>query len=411
MANYRAIAGASATLRNLLEDRMENPVSVTIAPPDVSVTGMTGSRVNLYLYQVEENGYLKNQELPGQGHPAAYGHPPLSLDLHYLVTAFGSNEVLPDADLDAQQILGDVMRVFHDYPVVTEALHENDNPADPLILDVSLVGEQESLKITLEPDGLDHLSSLWGALPENSFRRSVSYHCSVVQIQSQQERRSASPVRERRVYALTLSTPHVDEIVREPPFDGVRSPVAEVGDTIVLLGRNLRSESVSVRIGDELTSIPDAQARRIQMTVPTTLQAGTHPVQVVQDLMLVGVPGDPLVPHRGFASNVLPFLVIPDLQNLNPPTAPAGATVTVTVSPAVGPLQERVLLLGDVAIPGEPVAFDSAPSTTVDFRLPTGASALPAGTYLARIRVDGAESRLTFNASTLEYDGPTLAVT
>ena len=83
MSDYTAIAGVSISLRNLLRDRMQNLEDVTIAPPDVTVDSVTGQRVNLYLFQVNEDGYLKNQEIPGHGHPAAYGHPPLSLELHY----------------------------------------------------------------------------------------------------------------------------------------------------------------------------------------------------------------------------------------------------------------------------------------------------------------------------------------
>ena len=57
MASFQAIAGVSASLRNLLTDRMEQPVSVTVAPPDVEVTGMTGNRVNLYLYRLQEKWF------------------------------------------------------------------------------------------------------------------------------------------------------------------------------------------------------------------------------------------------------------------------------------------------------------------------------------------------------------------
>jgi hypothetical protein len=86
--------------------------------------------------------------------------------------------------------------------------------------------------------------------------------------------------------------------------------------------------------------------------------------------------------------------------------------VTVTVSPAVLSRQEAVLVLGDFSIPAEPMAHDAPPSPTVQFRLPSsGAAAIPAGTYLARVRVDGAESRLTIDPVTTEYDGPTFTVT
>ena len=90
MSDYRAIAGVSASLRNLLRNRMEAPVDVTIAPPDVAINGIAGRRLNLYLYEINENGSLKNQEIPGRGAGSGYGHPPLSLNLHYLVTAYGN---------------------------------------------------------------------------------------------------------------------------------------------------------------------------------------------------------------------------------------------------------------------------------------------------------------------------------
>src|SRR5947208_4063031 len=105
MSDFTAIAGVSRSLRRLLRDRMSDPVPVTIAPPDVTVTGITDRRINLFLFQVQENAQLKNQEIPGQGHPGSYGRPPLSLSLFYLLTAFSGAEATEDADLDTQGIL------------------------------------------------------------------------------------------------------------------------------------------------------------------------------------------------------------------------------------------------------------------------------------------------------------------
>src|SRR5262245_54313716 len=107
MSTYAAIAGVSSTLKSLLTDRMQAPVPVTIAPPDVSVSGVSGKRLNLYLYQISENAALRNQDLPGVGASGSFGRPPLSLELHYLVTAFAGNESAVDADLQAQLVLGD----------------------------------------------------------------------------------------------------------------------------------------------------------------------------------------------------------------------------------------------------------------------------------------------------------------
>jgi hypothetical protein len=411
MTTFRAIAGVSSTLRSLLRDRMELGVDVSIAPPDVTITGMTGRRVNLYLYQVSENGFLRNQEIPGQGHPGDYGRPPLSLDLQYLVTSYGSSEDTADADLEAQQILGDAMRVFHDHPIVSDSLHQNDDPTAPLILDPTLVGEFEQVKITLQPATLEEFSKIWTALPEVSFRRSVAYQISVVQIESQRRRPAPLPVRERRVYALPLQTPHIAEIVRVPPFDGVRIAVAEAGDRVEILGRSLRGAATRVTI-DGVVVVPVAlTAERIEVLVPGTTPAGVRPVRVVHDLLLAGAPGQPPAPHRGFESNVVPLVVVPRLVGVAPDPAAAGTVVTATVAPPALARQEKTLLLGDFAVPAQPVPVDAPPSATIDFRLPTGSAAIPVGVYFARVRIDGAESRLTVDPVTTQYDGPTFTVT
>src|SRR2546421_207063 len=84
----------SNMLRTLLRDRMVEPSVVTLAPPDVTITEAHGARVNLYLVQVIENAELKNQEIPFHGPPRAYGRPPLSLNLRYLMTTHSATESL-----------------------------------------------------------------------------------------------------------------------------------------------------------------------------------------------------------------------------------------------------------------------------------------------------------------------------
>jgi hypothetical protein len=411
MANFTAIAGVSSTLRTLLRDRMEDTVDITIAPPDVIVTGSTGRRLNLYLYQITENPFLKNQEIPGQGHPANFGHPPLSLDLSYLMTAFGATETNPDADLQAQQMLGDGMRVLHDFSVVTDSLHMGDNPASPLILDPSLVSEFERIKITLQPATLDEFSKIWTALPVAKFRRSVAYQVSVIQIVSQLSRKPALPVRERRVYAFPLQSPFISDVRRDPPFDGLAPAVAEVGDPVLVLGRNLNGAGVSVHLSETIIPIPAPQQGRIAFTIPASATAGTHTVRVVRDLLLAVQTGQPPVAHRGFESNVAAMVVIPQITLASPASAGPGDIVTITVAPPVLARQAKTLILGDVEVPAEPVAPGSPPSSTVDFRLPSGTAAIPPGSPLMRIRIDGAESRLSLNAVTQVYDTPTYTVT
>src|SRR3954453_11291502 len=114
MSNFLAIGGVSAKLQELLRDRMELPAG--IARTDLQVTVSTPqseddaqaaepTRVNLFLYRATENGALKNQMIPGQGHPSEYGHPPLSLVLHYMLTAYGTT-------VDANQVANETLAHF-----------------------------------------------------------------------------------------------------------------------------------------------------------------------------------------------------------------------------------------------------------------------------------------------------------
>src|SRR5829696_2456938 len=197
MASHGAIAAVSKTLRTLLLDQMTTGAQVTLAPPDVTVTGADGARVNLYLCEVLENVQLKNQEIPGSGHPAAYGRPPLSLNMRYLLTTYSESEIQPQSDLNAQTILGDAMRVMHDFGHRIDTLTIT-NPAAGLpgdaVLDNVLADEFERVKITLHPTSLEDITKIWSAMPEASFRRSVIYEVTVVQIETPERRPRPRPV-------------------------------------------------------------------------------------------------------------------------------------------------------------------------------------------------------------------------
>lgn len=326
MADFDAIAGVSTTLQNLLRDRMAEAVPITIAPPDVTVGDAGDVRLNLYLYLVTENGFLKNQEIPGHGHPGTFGHPPLSLDLHYLLTAHGGSDTGADADLRAQQILGDAMRVLHDFPIVTGNLHISRAQAGAVgapILDDSLVEEFERIKITFQPMTLDDLSKIWTALPQANFRRSVAYLVNVVQIASQQPRRvprlvgeppSAGP----RVVVTPFQSPQIHELRVRRPGDpaNMERPLAyaRIGDTVIIRGHNFASRATRVTLGSVDATAQITTLDRIEVTVPDDpqLQPGAQAVQVVQEVMM----GEPPTLHRGFHSNLAVFMLAPQITGL-----------------------------------------------------------------------------------------------
>ncbi|HEX8162182.1 MAG TPA: Pvc16 family protein [Pyrinomonadaceae bacterium] len=417
MSDFLAIGGVSLTLKALLDDRMDSTdptlavadkVTVTVSAPDVAHPTVTGPRLNLFMYHISENTFLKNQEIPGRGHPGDYGHPPLSLDLFYLLTAYGATET---NEVPAHRVLGDAMRVMHDFPIVTDALLRERALGTVPMLDTSLLGEFEKIKISLYTMSVDEAFKIWSSLPDSNFRCSVAYQVSVVQIESRRLRAQALPVLERRVYALPFRSPLIAEVFRDPPLNNIRSAVAAAGETLRIRGVNLAGTGTRVMLGTESATIVTQQDQEITVTVPSTLPAGAHPVRVIHDVLLEVVEGQPAVAHRGYASNVVAFLMIPTINSLVPPSAAAGGALTVNVTPPVGALQDAVLLLDDFSIAADPVAPTSPPRANVQFTLPTGAAAPPVKSYLARIRVEGAESRLSTDPVTKQYNAPTFSVT
>jgi hypothetical protein len=402
MSDFRAIRGASLSLRNLLQDRMQTPVPVTIAPPDVTVTNMTGQqRLNLYLYQVSENGYLSNQEIPGHGHPGAYGHPPLYLNLHYVLTAHGGSEVGPDSDLQAQQILGDAMRVLHDLPIVTDKLQTTRVPpgGNPQpILDTSLVGESEGIKIILQPATLEDFSKIWAALPDANFRRSVAYQVSVVRIESRRLRRfpklvGEPPLAGPRVFVVPFRSPQITEMrVRRPgdPADMERPlAYARIGDTLIIRGRNFTGDNATrVMLGGVNATAQirtPLQDDRIEVTIPdnTALQPGVQPARVVLDVMM----GEPPRPHPGFQSNLAAFMLVPGPITLFPNTGTLPRTLRITGARLFRSDRESLTLIGDEVIRSGD--YTTSTPTEISFNLPAG---LGSGRYAVRVRVDGSES-------------------
>jgi hypothetical protein len=415
VSTYKSIAGVSQSLVNLLSDRMTEPAAITVAPPDVPVDQVSGTRLNVYLYHLSENAFLKNQEIPGNGHPGGYGHPPLSLNLHYIFTALAHTETGGDADMQAQLVLGDAMRVLHDYSVISANLMQLKSPGKT-ILDLSLLDEFEQIKLTLQPKSLEEISKIWTALPRVNFRRSVTYEVSVVQIESQQQRTSGPPVRQRRVYALPMRSPQIDEVfVQPPPFPGAKIAAAQEGETLRITGHNLHAPNTFVTIDGVPVTIAALQDDHIDMVVPPgQFTIGLHSLQVVQKVALTTIHGQPPALHNASSSNVVGFQLLPAI------TGPAGSggpgVISVPVTPAVTARQQRMLLLGDHVVPGVPTQPSDPPTTNGLFQLPQPPNEpIPSGAYLMRVRVDGAESRLQVDTNRnsptyLHYVGPTFTV-
>ncbi len=384
MSDYRALGGVSATLQTLLADRMDQPfgtaVPVTVGtPPFTSKDNdphIEAARVNLFLYRVTENGALQNQEIPGRGASAAYGHPPLSLNLHYLVTGYGTSQLAAAQMFDesqAQLVLGSAMRVLHDVPIITDSLMTVRAPSGSMVLHPSLRGEFEKVKITLEPLTLEDVTKIWTALALR-YRLSAGYAVNVVQIESQRVRRFPRPVGQPvspttpplpnapptpgpMVHVLTIQTPTITDIKVIRLGTTIESPFAyaAIGDDLVLRGTSLAGPITTVMIGDVEVPAKSADPLRVVVTIPDATVPGVGPIAPALQLQ----PGvrtakvivrDPLIPQSAFSSNEAAFMLVPSVNPATITYAVLPRRLTINGSRLIGPTAGGETLIGRNAI-------------------------------------------------------------
>jgi hypothetical protein len=396
MSNFLAVATVTATLRGILQHAVDAAQvgggTVATGRPDSVGNNAANIKLNLYLYQVTPNAAWRNADLPtwdsgGQ----LVQRPQVALDLHYLLTFYGD-----EAKLEPQRCLGSVTRILHAEPVLTRRKIQDTIPYYDFLSDSNLHEQVELVKFTPLPLSLDELSKLWSVFFQTPYALSVAYQGTVVLIESGEEPEAALPVLERNVHGVPLRQPIIERVVSRAGPD--RPIVAE--SAVILRGKQLRGGVTEVLVGGMEPILEDVSESQIVMRLPGGLPAGVQGVQVIHSLEI----GTPAVPHRVFESNVAAFVLHPiikkadgeyDIEVMNPQGAANGtysADLIVKLGPQVGKNQRVTLEL----LSGETVAhlFAAAPLAADTDEITFPITGVTPGTYLVRVRVDGAESPL-----------------
>ena len=448
MSNALAIASVSFVLVDLLNNGLIDrnisssigDVMVTAWPPDrVDATPADGkSQLNLFLYNITQNQAWRNVGYPSRDAGGdRIDNPPLALDLHYLLTAYGAEQ------FHSEILLGYGMQLFHETPFLPREAIQQSLSAPTQVTDVThtvpsgmlnlfssgLANQVEMIKIWPQTLTTEEISRLWTAF-QAKYRSTAAYQCSVVLIQSDAPTKKAPPVRRRTLTVNTFSAPVISTVLglsnASPPVQAAQ-PILP-GYSLVLQGTQLQGqEATVVMIGGEPVYPPasDVTATQIVVAIPPDLLAGPQTVQVVQPLEL----GSPPVDHNGVESQAATFVLLPVIQAIKVTTGPSTLTgetvdlVTLTVNPPVAATQEVFLLLNQLQPAGspppaplaysfvaEPLVSLLSPPTAVPPPSPTISfpyAAVTTGTYLVRIQVDGAQSLLTTDSNGF-YNGPTV---
>jgi hypothetical protein len=389
VSNSLAISAVTSTIRVLLERAVQQDPAltstvITTKPPGTARGTNRGRQLNIFLYEVRPNAAFWN----GNPHAAPAVFPPLALNLYYLLTAYADDR--DDEDASSQQILGRALSTLHDHPLLGAGEIQN------ALAGSDLENQIERVRITFQVLTNEDIWKLWSAF-QTPFRLSAAYEASVVLIDSTRAAPAVLPVLkrgsdDRGVQTLAAPSPSLDAVT---PVATPARPVARLGDDLRITGRSLDADGIRVRfVGPgagalrQLLPLPGGSATDLRVHLPSPVEApdlSLFAPGIYRLSIIVARPNQP-----AWTTNEIPFGLAPDIT-VAPLTAAAGdVSITVTCRPRVRAGQRVLLLFGDRQVPVDTLTTPADPT-----QASTGVivvTAVPAGTYVVRLRVDGVDS-------------------
>jgi hypothetical protein len=404
MSSTAALAATTQMVRSVLLDatstlwaKLGSTPAVSAVPPD-RITAEDGDQLNVFLYRTSLNPGWRDVGLPVRSPTGTrLTQPPLALDLHYVISAHCKT------DLHAELLMGSAMLALHGMAVLSApAISQYYAQATPagitsdvwtLLAGAGLDAQPEQVTVSFENMSIDDISKLWSVLGEK-YRPSAAYVITVVLLQPDGPVRAALPVTQPAALQV--------EPLTAAYLAGLSPARITWGDPtpLRLTGANLLGTGTQVVFGTDTTAAPAATstATALDVVLPAAVSAGLQPVRVRHQ----APPPGGGTPRTSDQSNPLALFVAP---RLGPVTAAAGH-VSAALQPLVGSGQRVQLLLYGAANFTVDAGARTAPATQVDF----DTSAVPAGTYLMQIDVDGAQTALTQPAPNSPFDGPTVVI-
>jgi hypothetical protein len=357
--------------------------------------------------------------------------PLLALDVLFVLAAYAKDNA------DAEAVLGLALLALHETPQLSRELLQamaggtfpNGSPLPQALRDLA----GQAAPITVEPMSyeLEDLAHVWSMF-NSGVRGGMVYRVGTLLIESRRKAASGLPVREGRLSVTLLQAPAIARVLfaAAAGAEFTQRGVAVPGEVLRLVGSGLKGEITHVALGARLVPADDTRLRddSLEIDLPADLRPGLITLQVVQDW---AKPAGKLPPVAagsipGKRSNLVPVAIRPVLRTNNPFTignrhVEASGLVAFDVTPHfavdVGSRQRCELMLNATVADAEGrfasftfAAPDPAPAATdtdVQVRV-VPILGVPAGNYLARIVLDGAESALREDATGVT--GPVLAV-
>lgn len=198
------ISAATEALQNLLELNVArlagNPVTVeTLRPEGVA---SASSVLNLYCYHVTEDPHTKLR--PRQPRGQAIATSPLSLVLHYIVTAHIGTGGTFDA-LAEQRLLSFAMKTFHDFPIVEDGTSVGVDE----VLPIDIRGRNNRFEISMVQMNPQEALDFWANEDSTTAKPSAYYEVRPVEVEPEEPTRVPGVVLTLGNFVYPIGTPQI----------------------------------------------------------------------------------------------------------------------------------------------------------------------------------------------------------
>jgi len=397
MSNSLAIATITAVLETRLEALLSrnglNGLGVTSAHPNNNPS--PGIYIQLYRIAPNLSGYTQDLPTRRSQSAAVVTTPQLIIDLNYLFTFVGDANTY-----DTERLAGLVMTEFHTRPILSRqevgSYVDSLNGGD-VLSDTDLADQASPVRLTLLPQTTEDMTRIWGLLNQSYYGLSVTYQAGPVTLEQALQPTTALPVTQPSLQTIALTAPKITTL-RTPERN---QPIVEIGQALIIQGRDLAGESTWLRLGSQLIEVPAGDLRGDEITLPITPALGLAPGAIsLQVVHQVPVRTSPAVEYRIAAqSNTAVFALLPTVSlssnTLNAADNPM--TLSLSVSPTPSANQPVELLLDEDSDNGQHrvVTEWQLVGNTVEFTF----ESLPVGRWIVRLRVNGVLSLLQPNGS------------
>lgn len=388
MTSYQGIAVVSQTLSYLMTGAVHTAVpgaTVSMMRPEESPAGSRQeSRANLYLVQVIEDPVARNDDLPLRATTGQLlSTPSVARKLRYLLSFFG-----PSAQ--AQLMLGAIDVALREQPVLTPELIDAAVFGHDPLRGSGLEIQTPPVRVTPVDLTMEELSRFWSGFFHSPYTLSTMYEASTVILDSALAPIAQLPVRGLRANFASSPPPTLDPLPTVTFSRGLAIPVS---------GRRIQAGQ-RLKVGATWATIEADAGGSLHFVLPNTVQAGTQ-------LVWLGAQASGQATASGIVAGSSPSAITIRPAVKYARYDPGAHTVSVDVAPRPEVNQAIALSLADASGTGSSIRI-SGPAAVVGSQLQFKIPALPAGTYLVIVEVDGAASVPGFAGE--RYDTPEVEI-